>query len=108
MKITGIGLVQIPRNVRLHGVQTEGTHFLQPVTPVFRHDPEVMHRSGKDAERFIIKKELVAGKCEFHTRPWETVMESLLDISGSANINTAIDWLHLAIDQLENIEFFII
>lgn len=54
-----VGLVEVPGDVRLHGVEAHQPGLAQPVGPQVGVDAEVVHRAGDDPERLTVQEETV-------------------------------------------------
>ncbi len=52
-------LVHVPGDVGLHRVAAHTLKLLQPVPPVLRHDPEIVHRTGDDPDGLSVQIEIV-------------------------------------------------
>ena len=59
IKLALFPLVEIPAGVGLYGIKTAGLQLLQPVLPVFRHDPEVVNGAGQDGKGLSIQQKMV-------------------------------------------------
>ena len=60
VELAGTGLVEVPGNVGLNGVEAHRLEVVEGVAPVRGVHPEVVDGPGEDAERFSVEQELIA------------------------------------------------
>jgi hypothetical protein len=58
--LTATSLVDVPRDIRLDRVESQGAQPSEPVGPQIRVDPEVVDGAGDDPVRPTVAEELVA------------------------------------------------
>ena len=58
VKLTLFAFVEIPAGIGFQRVEAAGFQLFQPVFPIFRHNPEIVHGTGNDPERLSVQQKV--------------------------------------------------